>query len=150
MGRTYRKCSWWVLGDFWCLSWQQTLDVCSDCLEPGIIHNRNGTLDPLHCLLWKWSSLATQMNTLEICLSWKGDSSSFISWVGTSLPTWAIASLSENLGKRKPSLGMLLQILVATRGNMSLVKLAGENLGIEEIFMAMALWCLWMLRCLGR
>lgn len=79
------------------------------------------------------------MNTLEICLSWKGDSSSFFSWVGTYLPTWAVAGLSENLGKRKPSLGMLLQILVATRGNMSLVKLAGETLGIEETFMAMAL-----------
>lgn len=45
------------------------------------------------------------MNTLEICLSWKGDSSSFFSWVGTSLPTWAVAGLSENLGKKKAQFG---------------------------------------------
>ena len=95
VGRTYRKYSWWGLGDFWCLFWQQTLDVCSDCLEPGIIHNRKETLDPLHCLLWKWSSLATRMNAIEICLSWKSNSSSFLQlgWdfsphLGHNRPFW--------------------------------------------------------------
>lgn len=49
----------------------------------------------------------------------------------------AITDLSENFGKRKPGSGMLLQILIATRGDVSLVKFDGENLGNEEAFMAM-------------
>jgi len=61
----------------------------------------------------------------------------FFSWVGTSLSTLAITGLSEHSGRRKHTLGILLQILIAKRGNMSLVKLPGENSGTEGTFMAM-------------
>lgn len=129
---TYRKCSEWILGILWCLSWHQALDVCSDCIIPSL----KEILASLHCFHERHESLlppelplggSACPGKVKILLSW--DLSPNIDHNGLFQESRQKSELWNGITNISEQCDL--------RSNVSSVKLPVESLEIPGTFMAM-------------